>query len=123
MREKKFTRIAAFLLCLTMLLGNAVVIASASETSGSDDSITDVTLEELRERLNAITYEEYSAKYANVANATTTVRVPIDQFVTEDDGFRMETKDGVNALFTPQDGSVSWTVNIPETAKYAIRID
>ena len=59
MREKKFTRIAAFLLCLTMLLGNAVVFASASENDDSEGSITDVTLEELRELLNAITYEEY----------------------------------------------------------------
>ena len=123
MREKKFTRIAAFLLCLTMLLGNAVVFASASENDDSEGSITDVTLEELRELLNAITYEEYSAKYANVANATTTVQVPIAEFDTKDPGFKMEEKGGVNALYTPQNGSVSWTVNIPETAKYAMKIE
>ena len=45
MREKKFTRIAAFLLCLTMILGNAVIFASASDATGSGDSITDVSLE------------------------------------------------------------------------------
>ena len=123
MREKKFTRIAAFLLCLTMLLGNAVVIASASETENSEGSITDVTLEELRERLNAITYEEYSVKNADVANATTAVQVPIDQYVTKDAGFEMVQRDGADALFTPQNGSVTWTVNIPKTAKYAIKIE
>ena len=113
MREKKFTRIAAFLLCLTMLLGNAVVLASASDLEGSEGSITDVTLEELRDRLNAITYEEYSQKNVGVPKATTAVQIPIEEYVTKNDGFKMEVKDGVNALFTPQTGSVTWTVNVP----------
>ena len=123
MREKKFTRIAAFLLCLTMLLGNAVIFASASDADGSGDSITDVSLEELRELLNAISYEEYSDKNVAIPGATQTVEVPIAEYVTEDDGFKMETKDGVSALFTPANGEVSWTVNVPETAKYAIKIE
>ena len=121
MREKKFTRIAAFLLCLTMLLGNAVVIASASDLS--EDSITGVTLEDLRELLNAISYEEYSEKHVNVGNATETIQVPINEYVTDDIGFKMEEKGGELALYTPQNGSVSWTVNVPETAKYAIKIE
>ena len=122
MREKKFTRIVAFLLCLTMLIGNVVVLASASEDH-SGDSITDVTLEELRELLNAISYEEYSEKNADVKGAKETIQVPIDQFVADGDGFKMESKGGVQALYTPATGSVSWTVDIPETAKYAIKIE
>ena len=121
MREKKFSRIAAFLLCLTMLLGNAVVIASASDLS--EDSVTGVTLEYLRELLNAISYEEYCEKHVNVGNATSTIQVPINEYVTEDIGFKMEEKGGDLALYTPQNGSVSWTVNVPETAKYAIKIE
>ena len=123
MREKKFTRIVAFLLCLTMLMGSAIVCASASDAIDSEGSVTDVTLEELRELLNAISYEEYSAKNADVKRADAAIQVPIDAFQTQDEGFVMETKDGVNALFTPQNGAVSWTVNIPETAKYAIKIE
>ena len=123
MREKKFTRIAAFLLCLTMLLGNAVIFASASDAEGSGGSITDVSLEELRELLNAISYEEYSDKNATVPGATQTVEVPINLFSTEDDGFEMVTRDGESALFTPANGEVSWTVTVPETAKYAIKIE
>ena len=123
MREKKFTRIAAFLLCLTMLLGNAVIFASASDAAGSGDSVTDVTLEELRELLNAISYEEYSDKNAAVKGASQTVEVAISEYATEDDGFKMEQKDGVNALFTPATGSATWTINVPETAKYAIKIE
>lgn len=123
MREKKFTRIAAFLLCLTMILGNAVIFASASDADGSGGSITDVSLEELRELLNAISYEEYSDKNVAIPGATQTVEVDIEKYVTEDDGFKMETKDGTSALFTPANGEVSWTVNVPETAKYAIKIE
>ena len=123
MREKKFTRIAAFLLCLVMVLGNAVIFASASEITDSEDSVTDVTLEELRELLNAISYEEYCAKNEDVPGATDVVEVPVADYVTEDEGFKMEEKDGVTALYTPQNGSVSWTVNIPKTAKYAIKIE
>ena len=123
MREKKFTRIAALLLCLTMLIGNAVIFASASDASGTGGSTTDVSLEELRELLNAITYEEYSEKNAAVPGATQSIVVDVSTYITEDDGFKMEMKDGVNALFTPADGEVSWTVTIPETAKYAIRFE
>ncbi len=123
MREKKFTRIAAFLLCLTMLLGNAVVFASASDAAGSGDSVTDVSLEELRELLNAISYEEYSDKNVDVPRATQAVEVPIDLYKTEDAGFKMEAKDGEDALYTPANGEVSWTVNIPATGKYAIKIE
>ena len=123
MREKKFTRIAAFLLCLTMLMGSAVVFASASDVVDSEDSITGVTLEELRELLNAITYEEYSEKYADVPRAKEPIEVPVSQFTTTDEGFKTEPKGGVDALFTPQNGSVSWTITVPETAKYAIKIE
>ena len=123
MREKKFTRIAAFLLCLTMLLGNAVIFASASDAESIGGSTTDVSLKELRELLNAIKYEEYAQKNASVPGATETIQVSIKDFVTEDDGFKMETKEGENALYTPADGEVSWTVNVPSTGKYAIKIE
>ena len=125
MREKKFTRIAAFLLCLTMLLGNAVIFASASDADGTEGSTTDVSLKELRELLNAIKYEEYAEKNAAVPGATQTVQVNVAEYVTEDDGFKMETKtdDKVEVLYTPADGEVSWTVTVPAKAKYAIKIE
>ncbi len=123
MREKKFTRIAAFLLCLTMLLGNAVVIASASSTAEGGGSVTDTSLEELRELLNAISYEEYIEKHAGVGRADTTIEVPITQFDTETEEIKVVQIGDVEAVFTPANGSVTWTIDVPETAKYAIRID
>ena len=130
MREKKFTRIAAFALCLCTLFGSAAVLASAAEPSGSGSSI-DVSSSELKELLNAITYQEYQDKYSDVQRATGKVEVPIASFTATSDEFKMVVRDGEDALFTPQDGSVSWTVDIPQSvmpkgkreAKFAIRIE
>ncbi len=180
MREKKFTRIAAFVLCLGTLLGNVTVAASAAESadteSGSGSSV-DVSSDELRELLNAITYQEYQKKYPSVQSAKEEVEVKIETYdvtvgtkleaealkALEDDiaalkklsesgkitdtekkelaeletklkeSFYMTTRGDDNAacIYTPQNGSVSWTVDIPESAmpggkseaKFAIRIE
>ncbi len=137
MREKKFTRIAVFVLCLCMLIGNATLIASAAEPSGSGSSSIDTSSEELRELLNAITYQEYQKKHVDAKRAVGAVHVPIASFVvdpitsdTYKDQFKMVKVDGEDALFTPQNGSVSWTVNITDAetggrreAKFAICIE
>ncbi len=122
MREKRFTRIAAFLLSVLMLLSSAIVATSAADTENGG-SVTDTSLEELRELLNAISYEEYSEKYADVSRAEAAVEVPIADYVADGEGFEMKTVDGEEALYTPQTGSVTWTVQVPETAKYAIMIE
>ena len=122
MREKKLTRIAAFVLCLCMLLGNVVVVASAAESTGSGSSTTGTSSEDLRELLNAITYREYTEKYS-AKRASAAVEVPISDFTASSEDFKMVDVDGVSALFTPQTGSVSWEVTIPEKARYAIRIE
>ena len=124
MRGTKFKRLAAFLLSTSMLLGSFAVVASAAEQdSAGGGSITDVSLEELKELLNAISYDEYAEANRDVPRATESVEVNISDFVTEDEGFEYRVEDGKDALFTPYNGSVSWKVNIPATAKYAIKIE
>ncbi len=138
MREKKFTRIAAFVLCLAMLLGNVVIVASAAESASGSGSTVDTSSEELRELLNAITYQEYLKKYADTKRAVASVEVPIADYTVDSankDEFEMVTvtvgEESCEALKTPQNGSVSWTVNIPDEAipggrkeaKFAIRIE
>ncbi len=134
MREKKFTRIAAFLLCLCTLLGNVAIAVSAAESSSSGSSSVDTSSSELRDLLNAITYQEYQKKNADVGRATGSVSVSITDYTVESanqDEFQIVTIDGEEALLTPQDGSVSWTVDIPQSvmpnnrreAKFAISIE
>ncbi len=137
MREKKLTRIIAILLCLCTLLGNAVVAASAAEPSSTGSSSVDTSFEELRELLNAITYQEYLEKYT-AKRATESIEVPIADYVVDSQTelsedaseeeknkltFHMQEVDGATGLYTPQTGSVSWTIDVPEKGKYAIRIE
>ena len=124
MRGTKFKRLAAFLLSASMLLGSFAVVASAAEqdTSGGG-SITDVSLEELKELLNAISYEEYTEANHDVPRGTETVEVSIKDYITEDEGFEYRTEGGREALYTPYNGSVSWKVNVPTTGKYAIKLE
>ena len=133
MREKKFTRILAFALCLVMLLGNTVMLTSASGGEGSGNASSGSALDELRELLNAISYEEYSQKNSHVAAAGSTVEVPVADFTVvkkvvmyDNDGNELrnfEWDESKNALYTPANGEVSWTVTVPETGKYAIKIE
>lgn len=122
----KLKRLVAGLLCFAMLFGGTTVIASASGI-GSDNegagSVTDSSLADLKELLNAISYDEYEEKNQTVPKADDVISVDIADFTVESgDGFEMKTVEGESALFTPQDGSVSWTVNVEKTAKYAIKI-
>ncbi|MBE6585442.1 MAG: extracellular solute-binding protein [Ruminococcaceae bacterium] len=120
----KLKRLVAALLCFAMLFGATAVVASASEVSGDSNSVTNESLADLKELLNAISYEEYKEKNQNVPKADKTYQVNIGEFTVESgDGFEMRDVDGSNALFTPQDGAVSWTVNVEKTGKYAIKIE
>ncbi len=122
----KLKRLIAGLLCFAMLFGGTTVIASASGIGSASEgagSVTDSSLADLKELLNAITYAEYEIKNQNVPKADGVIDVDISKFAVENgDGFEMKTVEGEQALFTPQDGAVSWTVNVDKTAKYAIKI-
>ena len=134
MRETKFTRIMAFVLCLCMLLGSATVIASAAEAG--KDSVTDISLSDIRDLLNAVPYGDYAEKYADVPRAKEPVSVDlsayeadygkVDASSVEGDelkSFYLTEQLGETVLFTPQDGSVTFKVNIPEQGKYAFEIE
>ncbi len=119
----KLKRLTALLLCVSMLLGYGTVVAFAGDGS-LEGSTTDQTLADIKELLNAISYDEYEEKNEDVDKADSVVEVDIGSFTVEDGtGYEMKTVEGVQALFTPQNGSVSWNVEIDETAKYAIKID
>lgn len=132
MKGKKFVRLMAFAMSMLMLLGSAAVVASAassSTTSSSSGSTgTGTSLAELKELLNAISYEDYVAEWFDkVKPATESISVNVTEGVWEGDGFEVTTRvDGdkeVEVLYTPADGKVTWTINVPETARYALKIE
>ena len=70
MRETRFFRLTALVLCCAMLLGGMTMLASAAPAtatgSGSGSgSVTDTDFADITELLNAISYSEYSDKYLN----------------------------------------------------------
>ena len=134
MRETKFTRIMAFVLCLCMLVGSTAVIASAAEAG--KDSVTDISLGDIRDLLNAISYGDYAENNKNVPRGDKPISVDIfdyevdygktDASAVEGDAlksFHTDVQQGDDVLFTPQDGSVTFKVNVPERAKYTVEIE
>ncbi len=119
----KFKRLIAGLLSFVILFGGNAVVASASEKA-SAGSVTDTSLADLKELLNAISYDEYEAKIEDVPKAKDTLEIVLSEFKVESgEGFELKDMDGGKVLFTPQDGAVSWEIEVPETAKYAIKIE
>ena len=162
MNKKKTQRILSLVLALTFLLSGSTIVASAEEdvllmaptltmtpeagTAGSttvNNSVTDATIDDVREILNSKSYDEYRAAHCIVGTVVengvkkTTYTWKVDAAKQEividavkdlyadgtDAAYKVETYDGVEALYTPAAGTVSWKVTIPETARYSIIID
>lgn len=149
MKKTGFSRIAALGLSVLMLSGSfsGLTYAGAADVSGNDTAIAAApadtagsgqqtaaekgsktrTLAELREILNTISYDTYQQKYQTVPKATQTVVINAADYRADSDA-AVETypdyqgNPGVS-LYLPESGSVSWDVEIPETAKYGVKIE
>lgn len=127
MKKTKFHRLLAFVLAFAFLMGGMLTVSAANE--GMQGSTTTKTLAEIKEQLNAISYGEYLAKYAHVERATDSILIAGTENWSFEKGSSGEeahvttTKDGVQALYTPATGTVSWKINVPKTAKYSILIE
>jgi len=141
----KFQRITALLLTLVLLLGGQI-----SASAASDDSSGRVTIESMRELLEAISYDDYRIDHSKKNDDGSTVVDENGEMVwetgeaTEDiiiyatgyyqneeyttatgivEGDYGEEGNEQKALFVPGNGKVSWKVTIPETARYTIKIE
>ena len=136
MGKAKFIKLLSLILALTFLVGGGTVATFAAEndqeTATSEE--TNDALAEIKELLNAISYGEYSAKYSGEGYQKATQTITIDALtgyiVSEQDAAAGDIrpadkdKDGVaEGLFTSSEGEVSWVVNVPDSAKYAIKIE
>ena len=120
--KTKFTKLTALLLAILCIFSSGITMVSAEE----GNSVTDTTLEDVKALLNSISYDTYLQKYISVPIAKDTIEVKgVDYYAdgTNAEGVAVNTYDGVEALYTPDDGTVAWKVNIPETALYSIVIE
>ena len=138
MRKTKFQRLLAALLCLMFVMGCFSLPTFAAEdttTTGavtSDTSANKSNIEQIRELLNAITYEEYIALYKDVKGTDIKEPIVVDaindivadkttaKYVVATFGAGDEKYEGV---YSPASGTITWKVNVPKTAKYAISIE
>ncbi|MBQ9778195.1 MAG: hypothetical protein IJW22_04635, partial [Clostridia bacterium] len=125
MKKTKFQRLMAFGLALCFLIGGIFTVTAGAETG----STTDTTLSDIKEQLNAVSYEEYSSKIlAAYERATASILINAADYLVGD-----KTTAEVNvltdengapyALYTPTSGQVTWKVDIPANAKYSIVIE
>jgi len=159
MNKKKFQRVISLVLALLCVVSSATVVASANDNvlliapapTGSqsaviNSSVTDATIDDVREILNSISYDEYFKKYSvqsvtvdDKGKETVTREWTVDKAKDEiiidaadvskinveltDADYAIGTFDGEEALFAPATGTVSWNVAIPETARYSVVIE
>ena len=120
MERTKFQRLCALFLAMLMLIPGSVIVATANDGEADmSTSVSDKTIADVREQLNAISYAEYSEKYSSVNRAEAEITIEGTNYNKEATTAEVSvgTYDGVEALYTPGSGSVSWNVTIPEDAK------
>ncbi|MBO5415662.1 MAG: extracellular solute-binding protein [Clostridia bacterium] len=142
MRKTKFQRITAFAVALVLLLCGSVSVGAADTNS----SVTDTSISDIRDLLNAISYDSYLEDNADVDRATEEVvidatknyefklskdaeAVYTQDTVLGDDVDKnivahVEEYDGISGLYVPGNGIVSWKTDAVKTAaKYSVVID
>lgn len=128
MKKTRFIRIVALILaCLTFTGAGSIGISAASGSSSSSSTGT-VDLDQLREILNAMSYEDYSEKYANVPKATNSKTYDASVYNAAETTSEVEVltnyegSTGKSLLMTDT-GKVSWDIEVPATGMYTISIE
>ena len=138
MKTTKFQRITALMLALVFLLCGGAFSVSA------DDSVTNITTSDIKELLNAISYNEYVSANKDVPRAEEAIVIDATKNLTytSSNGVVLEVKevtdvatadkntahigeyDGKKALFTASSGVATWTIDGIDTAKkYSIILE
>ena len=125
--KTKAKRFLAFLLCAIMMVGVAVVPVSAASDEGSSSS--DVSISDVSDILNALSYSEYKDKYSAMKDETTSgmASIVVDAYnglVADKTTATTEKLDdyyGEDAVLkTGDSGSVTWKFNVPASGMYQI---
>ena len=129
----------------TFLLGGGMAVSASDEQGKDNSSVTDTTLSDVKELLNASSYLDYwekelfsgadAAKESIVINATEYVaddttavvyRVVIDEATGAakivDDAY-VPAEGETICLYSPAEGEIGYRFNVPETARYNIKIE
>ena len=142
---KKFSkRVVALVLALSFMIAGGTTVSAGAQSTASNSSITDKSIQDIKEQLNTQSYEDYIAATSDVKKGTGTfvidatknwsfvtssgVVIPMDQVTDSSSVAHLEEYDGYKALYSPADGTVVWTLDaaelgLTEAAKYSISIE
>ena len=135
MQRTKLIKLTSLFLSLLMLAGTFTVIMPVSAADGGAETGSGgVSIAQISETLNAISYLEYSNEHKNAQRATATLTINAVDYDPDETDAAVEVRDAsgddprgladqsVGALMMPDSGKVTWNINVPETGKYAIKI-
>ncbi len=121
--------------------GNGATSGEEPESDGGNNSsVTDKSIEDVKELMASSKYSEYVIEHSteikgedgtstyvwNVPKATQSVEVDVINDIDKENSdadYSVNKYDNVEALYTPGDGTVSWKVNVPQTARYSIVVE
>ena len=120
----------AFAMFAGCTIGTSAATVSSSGSSSSSTSSTEQALELLSDKSWSDYYAEYSGmnRYAGkdiVINATDYTDFTYPEGYSEEDAyvpFKVINVDGKDAVQTPDIGTTTWTVEVPESGLYAVDI-
>ena len=136
MKKTKFRRLTALLLCLIFVIGAFSVNAAATDgeadanggaTNESGSTGPDYSIDDMIELLGTHSYDEYvlTSDFLKADAAKQSVRIDaVNDLIAEksDADYVVGEYGGITAIEAPGDGTLTWSVNVPETARYTITI-
>lgn len=128
---KTFQRGLALLLAVLTICGCFVFTVSAEEAAPvttKTGSYSSDAIAAAAELLGLASYESYSKKHSDETlypRADATITVKGTDYIADKTTMEVKTEtfDGIEALSTGDSGVVAFKVNVPKTAKYAIRLN
>ena len=120
MKERKGLALmvpAAALTLLCTALGGGSVRAAAGEADGLSQYYTVV--------YDTVDYESYLAQHAQSGCPAQEIVIPADSFLTADEGFEAcgEYEGRQHVVLTPDNGSVTYRVEVPQEGMYQIELE
>lgn len=145
MKHSLFTKMLSVFLAALMLSGVFLatpVAAAQAEIESGEGVTTDedgnttypgyfddyATPEEVAKFMNLLTYEQYKKRHRNAPDGTESIIINAVEYDPEKTTASVEIKEAgyegsdVPCVYMPDDGDMSWVINVPSTGMYALRI-
>ena len=125
MKKSKLTKLLAAFLVFVFVVGLFPLTANAAVVPSSQAKNFRRTLDEVKEVMNTLTYKEYLDKWGEEPEGTRSYRIDGTAYLPGETtaAVKTETYDGVRALYTPDTGKTTWSVNVSASGLYAIEIE